>query len=394
MDAIGEYEEDVQRAHFPAFKSEGYYDDDNDVIMTDQPLSGLPDLSELVVHMETVDEVISQQPLPSFRPPQRQVGDALFGEAEIRDSIAILATALTHRDVGTLGVAIQETIENDHVKKCTLDGLTPESAEKQLGVPLSLVSEIKDERTFHGGVAAFSMASFGGPVGATLRFLPREEVITLVSNQNGITLIDPRPNQLAQRNDRILASQGQFFMAPLGGYDALCEPGHTDLSVCEYLSEYYSPHSTACETRIYVPATPPVAKDKEELYQDKPTVVREKSPGVNIGNLTLSEDKEGGPLAGVSFQSEETEGGKRKHVQPAPGSPMRIESEESEEKRTARVVPTKTSSVSTTSTAVESDVKPKRKSTTISTPVAVPKTTTTTKPVASVKSTPTQQKKE
>ena len=255
-----------------------------------------------------------------------------------------------------------------------VDSLQEILAEGRGGDPqgCELVAETTDA-TFASPLTSFSMASFGGPVGATLRFMPSGKTVALVSNKGDgtITLLDPHPDpRLVHGRDGRFAS-----VVPLGGFPAAYTTGMNTVSIASYLSAYYATGSTQCDAHMYVPCAVAAAKDDKGKDEARRETREQSPPSKSLEEMTIDKSCKTAPVGAVVFEPEEVDEGKRKRLQPAPGSPMRIESEESEEKK-ARAPPIVTTAIpsSKPSPAVApapAVVKPKRKSTTTTTAATV-----------------------
>lgn len=339
--------------------------------------SGLPSLTFLRdedgdVQMEQEPPSFSGEPLPyktdhirAYIPSRFDNPDDLQTHTGKEQCLGI---ALVHALFKELPIAstIAGTLDRPDIffhslssSSCVNEAIT------KLNVPMSVVSEHPAGTPFTTVLSALSMASFGGPIGATVSF-PQKKHTTIAISGHGdgtFSLVDPHQDPRMLVDPRGGFSRLSSF-PPLGGYSAVHETHHDIVSLAEYVDNcYVNPRNSGSDQGVsavfFVPAVA-TSKGKEEENDEKVP-----SPSVGMKNLVIET-----PV--VVFQDEEIdEEGKRKRLQPAPGSPMRIESEESEEKR-SRTPPVTTTAIPTATKPVAAVVKPKRKSTTTKPPTAKP----------------------
>jgi hypothetical protein len=158
-------------------------------------------------------------------------------------------------------------------------------------------------------LGAFSMAACGGPVGVSLYFPAKKTALVIIGSENNeLTLIDPHDDPSAEAADSLqLGGRGAVFRYNIGFFD-MQDYVQQHYQNVEFVADFFVP-------RAEEPAAVAVA-----------TVAKESSPPPpGIEKLTIQ----------CEAAEEPSEEGKRKRSQqpPAVGSPMRMESEESEEKR-------------------------------------------------------------
>ena len=191
-------------------------------------------------------------------------------------------------------------------------------------------------------MGALSMAALGGPVGAVINLKGANACLAVHSRGDGrFTLVDPHPDPRATG------------FPPLGGFSAVFEQDHTPWSIAEYITTHYP--SLGIDAVIHVPA---LEDDEVNKLKVQEMVIEKRAPPSVI------------PDGAVVFEeAEEGDGAKkRRHPQPTLGSPMRIESEESEEKR-ARTPPATTAAIPTTTPIADKVISEKPKSATSATSV-------------------------